>query len=199
VARAGVPVGVVSSLANRMRLEVELDGRADHAGTTPRGEREDALLAAARLIVAADELGAELGVTVTTSRLLVEPNAATTIASRVRLWIDVRSVEAVRLDQFLQQLEVGAHTQVGVASRSLGREFSTELRDRLRAAGADVLGAAPPEVVCFAGHDAGVIAERVPAAMLLVRNASGISHAPEEHVELADAEVAVRIAARMLG
>lgn len=199
LARADMPVGVVSSLANRMRLEVAVAGRADHAGTTPPGEREDALLAAARLIVAADELGAELGVTVTTSRLLVEPNAPTTIASRVRLWIDVRSVEDGRLDEFLQELEVGPRTQLGVASRSLGREFSTELRERLRAAGAAVLGAEPPEVVCFAGHDAGVIAEQVPASMLLVRNATGISHAPEEHVEISDAEIAVRIAARMLG
>jgi N-carbamoyl-L-amino-acid hydrolase len=199
VARADVPVGIVGSLANRMRLEVSVGGRADHAGTTPRDERQDALLDAARLIVAADQLGAELGVTVTTSRLLVEPNAPTTIAARVRLWIDVRSAEDERLDGFLKQLDGGARTQVTVASRSIGREFSHELRERLRVAGADVLGAPPPELVCFAGHDAGVVGERVPAAMLLVRNRTGVSHAPDEHVELSDADVAVRIAARMLG
>jgi N-carbamoyl-L-amino-acid hydrolase len=198
VARAEVPVGIVSSLANRMRLEVSVEGRADHAGTTPRTEREDALLAAARLIVAADELGAELGVTVTTSRLLVEPNAPTTIASRVRLWIDARSVDDARLDEFLHQVEGGAHTQVAVASRSTGHSFSAELRERLGRAGRDVLGATPPEVVCFAGHDAGVIGERVPAAMVLVRNRTGVSHSPAEHVELEDADEAVRVAARML-
>ncbi|HEV3055844.1 MAG TPA: M20/M25/M40 family metallo-hydrolase, partial [Solirubrobacteraceae bacterium] len=109
--------------------------------------------------------------------------------------------EDARLDEFLERLgaiEAGARTHVAVASRSIGHSFSLELRERLGRAGADVLGAAPPEVVCFAGHDAGVIGERVPAAMVLVRNRTGVSHAPAEHVELEDADAAVRVATRML-
>jgi N-carbamoyl-L-amino-acid hydrolase len=50
--------------------------------------------------------------------------------------------------------------------------------------------------VCFAGHDAGVLAERVPAAMLLVRNPTGISHSPEEAVSLEDAAIATRVVER---
>jgi N-carbamoyl-L-amino-acid hydrolase len=46
-----------------------------------------------------------------------------------------------------------------------------------------------PEVLSFAGHDAGIVAERLPAGMVFVRNPSGISHAPEEAVDLADAAV----------
>jgi N-carbamoyl-L-amino-acid hydrolase len=49
--------------------------------------------------------------------------------------------------------------------------------------------------VCFAGHDAGVLAERVPAAMVLVRNRAGISHAPEEEIELEDAAIAAGVVA----
>lgn len=56
LAEAGAPIGVVTALASRMRVAVEIDGEADHAGTTRRGERRDALAAAARLIVAAEEL-----------------------------------------------------------------------------------------------------------------------------------------------
>ena len=58
-----------------------------------------------------------------------------------------------------------------------------------------MLGHALPELVCFAGHDAGVLAERVPAAMLFVRNPTGISHSPEESVELEDAAAAARVVA----
>ena len=47
-----------------------------------------------------------------------------------------------------------------------------------------------PELVCFAGHDAGILAQRLPAGMVFVRNATGVSHAPDEHVELDDAAVA---------
>jgi N-carbamoyl-L-amino-acid hydrolase len=53
-------------------------------------------------------------------------------------------------------------------------------------------------VLCFAGHDAGVLAEHVPAAMVLVRNPSGISHAPEEQIDLTDAALAARVVERAI-
>ena len=64
------------------------------------------------------------------------------------------------------------------------------MRDAL-ARGVEAAGGRAAEpVVCFAGHDAGVIAAERPAGMVLVRNPSGISHAPEEDVSLEDAAVA---------
>ena len=73
------------------------------------------------------------------------------------------------------------------------------MRAALTRAAEDVLGHAPPELVCFAGHDAGVVAEHVPAAMLFVRNPTGVSHSPEEAVELEDAAIAARVVARAPG
>lgn len=202
VAGAGVPVAIVSTLASRMRLEVELRGRADHAGTTPREERRDALAAAARLIVVADELGSAL--TVTTARIHVEPNAATTIAALVRLWIDGRggdpdALERWRADVERAAAELGERTGVAIgvrlASRSAGARFDADLRRRLAAAARRELGSEVPEHVCFAGHDAGVLSERLPAAMVLVRNPTGVSHAPQEDVALEDAAAAARVVA----
>jgi N-carbamoyl-L-amino-acid hydrolase len=210
LAGAGEPVGIVSSLACRTRLEVTLRGRADHAGTTPRSERRDALSAAARLIVGAEDLaGAEAAgaLTVTTSRIVARPNAPTTIAAEVRVWIDARapSFAAIdrwrsRLDELVHELEErsGVRIEPAVASRSEGREFSAELRGALARAAEDVVGHAVPELVCYAGHDAGVVAERIPAAMLLVRNPTGVSHSPEETVDLEDAATAARVVARAL-
>jgi N-carbamoyl-L-amino-acid hydrolase len=60
-----------------------------------------------------------------------------------------------------------------------------ELDPGVRAALGDL-----PELVCFAGHDAGILAPRVRAGMVFVRNATGVSHAPDEHVDLADAAIA---------
>jgi N-carbamoyl-L-amino-acid hydrolase len=208
VARAGAAIGIVRSLACRRRLQVELRGRADHAGTTPRDERRDALAAAARLIVAADELSVGLGeLTVTTSRILAEPNATTTIAARVRLWIDARSVyegeiEAWQrgLSEFADGLSRSSGVQISleVASRSAGTAFAKEVRAALARAAEEVIGRPVPEVVCFAGHDAGVLAERVPAAMVLVRNKTGVSHSPAESVDPRDAAVAAEVVARAL-
>jgi beta-ureidopropionase / N-carbamoyl-L-amino-acid hydrolase len=215
LARAGEPVGVVSALAARTRLEVRLTGRADHAGTTPRSERRDALSAAARLIVGAEDLagahssldGDHAPLTVTVARIIAKPNAPTTIAAEVRLWVDARApsfaaIDAwrARLDELARELEArtGVEIEIAVASRSDPREFSPELRAALTRATEDVLGQAGRELVCYAGHDAGVLAEHVPAAMLFVRNPTGVSHSTAETVDLEDAAIAARVVARAL-
>ncbi len=212
LARAGEPVGVVSGLGARTRLEVRLTGRADHAGTTPRSERRDALSAAAQLIVGAEDLagadstldGEPGPLTVTASRIITRPNAPTTITAEVRLWFDARAPSFGLIDSWRERLgeltaelqeRSGVEIEVAVVSRTDAREFDPALRGDLMRASRDVVGHALPELVCFAGHDAGVLAERVPAAMVFVRNPTGISHSPEESVELEDAAAAARVVA----
>jgi beta-ureidopropionase / N-carbamoyl-L-amino-acid hydrolase len=185
LARLDAPAGSVRSLASRMRLALRFVGRADHAGTTRRSERRDALAAAARVIVAADELaGGDEDFLVTASRLLVEPNAFTTVPSEVRLWIDARSVDGELLSKWRSSVaEAASGAEISVASHSDAVEFDPGVRAAL----GDL-----PELVCFAGHDAGILAPHMPAGMVFVRNESGISHSPDEHVELDDAAVAAR-------
>lgn len=196
VASAGAPAGVVDRLAARLRLQLELGGRADHAGTTPRSERSDALTTMARVIVAADdEAAARDGMVFTAGRIEVEPNAPTTVPGRARLWLDARgsspdaveswhAVLAERAGELAKRGRV--HLDLHKASWSSGTDFPVEVTDALAAA----LPADAPRVVCFAGHDAGAIARARPSGMILVRNERGVSHAPDEHVSLADAAVA---------
>jgi N-carbamoyl-L-amino-acid hydrolase len=177
LARRGAAYGVVSSLAARMRVRATLGGVADHAGTTPMDGRQDALLAAARLIVAANE-ACTPDMRATVGRIVVEPNALTAIAARATVWLDARSPDVDALDAWLTSLDGLA--ELAIESRSPAVTFDEALRARLTAPSV-------PEVVCWAGHDAGLLAARVPAAMVLVRNATGVSHSPAEHVELDDA------------
>jgi len=188
VAKTGRPYGVATGLAARRRLAIELTGNADHAGTTTMSERRDALAAMARLTSAALEaVGPEIRMTPT--RVLVEPNALTTIASKVRLWIDLRAPTSDPIEAFqgefsriAREIEEGTGVEVAVevASNSAGTEFDPGLRASLSADDA-------PEVLCFAGHDAGMVAALRPAAMVLVRNETGISHSPAEEVSFEDA------------
>lgn len=201
LANAHAPVGVVRSLAARLRLQVDIHGQADHAGTTSRAERRDAMSAAARLIVAAEDLAAtEPHFVVTAARIHVEPNALTTIPAHVRLWIDARAPEAVAVDRWRERLEESARAMTAVqiaittASQSAGIEFDAGVRQALREAAGDPV----PELICFAGHDAGVVAERRPAGMVFVRNPTGISHSPEEQVDLEDAAAAATVMRRAL-
>jgi N-carbamoyl-L-amino-acid hydrolase len=181
----GAPFGVVSGLAARLRAVATLHGRADHAGTTPLDERDDALLAAAQLVVNANRAALERGMRATVGRLLVEPNAPTTVPSLARVWLDARSSDPADLDAWLADLD----TPVEIQSRTDGVEFDGSVRAALGDA---------PSLLCFAGHDAGILAEHLPAGMLLVRNEEGISHAPAEHVELDDAAEAANALARAL-
>ncbi len=145
--------------------------------------------------------------TVTTSRILAEPNASTTIAARVRLWIDARAVDESAIDRWQSRVSdladdlrarTGVEVSCAVASRTTGRPFSPELRSALGDALAAEAGSRADELVCFAGHDAGVVGELVPAAMVLVRNPTGVSHSPYEDVSLEDAAVAARVVLRAL-
>jgi beta-ureidopropionase / N-carbamoyl-L-amino-acid hydrolase len=195
VAAARRPAGVVSRLAARLRLQVQLEGRADHAGTTPREERHDALAAAARVIVRADaEAAQRLGMVFTAARMEVQPNSPTTVPSLVRVWLDARAPEAETVESWRETValeiervaaEAGVGLDLRLAAWSPGTEFPASAVDALGRA----LRPGAPRVVCYAGHDAGVIAERRPAGMVLVRNEAGISHAPEEEVSLDDAAV----------
>lgn len=205
---AGVPAGVVRSLACRTRLIVEIAGEADHAGTTRREERRDATAAAARLVVEALELAEPTpGFVVTCGRILVEPNAPTTVPSRVRLWLDGRAPDPEPLDAWRSGLDEAAariaragrvEISIETSARSDGVVFDAGVRDALlEAAAANGSGGEP--VVCFAGHDAGVIGEKRPAGMVLVRNERGVSHSGAEFVEIADAAVATRVVIDAIG
>jgi beta-ureidopropionase / N-carbamoyl-L-amino-acid hydrolase len=212
VAAAGVPAAAVDGLAARLRLQAELTGRADHAGTTRGEDRRDALVAAARLVVLGDDLAARRpGMLFTAARIEVEPNAPTTVPARVRLWLDARAAEPATVEGWRDELEAqagelarrtGVQAALRTAAWSPGTAFGDPVRAALAAGLAEATGAPPaPPVVCFAGHDAGVIAAQRPAGMVLVRNPAGISHAPEEDVDLADAAAgatAVLAAARRL-
>jgi N-carbamoyl-L-amino-acid hydrolase len=196
LAAARRPAGLVTRLAARLRLEVELSGRADHAGTTPREERHDALAAAARVIVRGDtEAAQRLGMVFTAARMEVEPNAPTTVPSLVRLWLDARAPDAETVTSWREAMngeiervaaEAGCELRLRVAAWSAGTDFPAAVCDLL----ANALRPGAQRLVCYAGHDAGVVAAQRPAGMVLVRNESGISHSPLEEVSLEDAAVA---------
>jgi N-carbamoyl-L-amino-acid hydrolase len=191
LALAHAPAGAVSRLAARLRLQAELVGRADHAGTTRKAERQDALAAAARLIVRGDELAGD-DMVFTAGRIEVQPNAPTTVPNLVRLWLDARAETPEELAAWRAAFEAAAPDgTLRVAAANDGIAFpdatTAALSDGVAAAGGP---AEPPRLVCFAGHDAGILAERVPAGMVFVRNPTGVSHSPEEDVDLEDAAVA---------
>jgi len=188
--RAGQRVAVVSAIVGMRGYVVTLRGKANHAGTTPMDARQDALAGAARcLLVIREAVRAEEGMTVNVGRLDVEPGGANVIPGVARFTVDVRapSAEALALADGLVRRAVADAAGVEKLEAEVVETFvhpATELDPGLRAVLARQVAAAGTEVVEMvsgAGHDAMVLAEHVPAAMLFVPSRAGVSHAPDEY------------------
>jgi hydantoinase/carbamoylase family amidase len=190
----GAPLGIVTSITGLARLQVDFTGHGGHAGTTPMARRRDALVAAARFVVAVKEAAdARDQAVATVGQLTVEPNAANVVPERVRLLVDARAPEPSTLSVLVGELEAAAgDAYVQHLGRLQPVEMHPDLRVTLREA-VEELGLLAPQLPSGAGHDAGVLADAgVPAAMLFVRSgAGGVSHSPEEHTDDADVALAV--------
>jgi beta-ureidopropionase / N-carbamoyl-L-amino-acid hydrolase len=206
LADLGAAVGLASGIWPHGRWRLTFTGRADHAGTTRLADRHDPMLPAAAVVLAAREAAAEHGGLATVGRLTAEPGGANAICSRVTAWLDARAPDEPRLQAVVDQVLAAAGA--GAAAHAVDLDFRQEsvtpavefdatLRDRLAGALA-ARGISAPVLATGAGHDAGVLSARVPAAMLFVRNPSGVSHSPAEYAEEADCLAGVAALAAVL-
>jgi beta-ureidopropionase / N-carbamoyl-L-amino-acid hydrolase len=174
----GVPIGIGTAIWPHGRWRVELVGEANHAGTTRLADRHDPMLDYARLVLAARDSAERQGAVATCGKVRVEPNGVNAIPSRVTAWVDARAPRADAVRRVIASLGAPAAEE----SWTDETEFDRPLRDRV----ATVLGH-PAQLATGAGHDAGILAGKgIPAAMLFVRNPTGVSHSPAEFAEHAD-------------
>lgn len=197
------PVAVASSILGHGRWRLAITGEGNHAGATLMTDRRDPMVAAARIVVAARDLAKNLvGARATVGRLQAVPGGTNVIASRVHLWLDVRHPEdaltrvlVAAIAESAARLAALEGCECVLLEESYSGEvtFDARLRDRLLT----VLPEAPV-LATGAGHDAGVLAAKVPTAMLFTRNPTGVSHSPAEHVEDLDAEAGAEALADVL-
>jgi beta-ureidopropionase / N-carbamoyl-L-amino-acid hydrolase len=202
----GAAVGVAEGIWPHGRWRLDFTGRADHAGTTRLADRRDPMLPYAATVLAARQAAAAHGALATIGKVAAEPGAANAISSAVSAWLDARAPDEATLRAMVGQIEAAARDAaaghgvgVGVRRESFtpAVEFDPGLRARLAAALA-ARGISAPVLATGAGHDAGVLAARLPSAMLFVRNPSGVSHSPAEHADPADCEAGVVALAAVL-
>lgn len=194
LADLGRPVAIASSSIGHGRWRIAVSGQGNHAGTTLMEDRKDALVAAARIVVDVRERARAVSdARATVGRITPTPGGTNAIASRVDFWLDARHPDERVLAALVRTLSDSARAiaaqegcTVDVREESLSPTvgFDPGLIRRL----SSVLPEAPL-LATGAGHDACVLAAEVPAAMLFVRNPTGVSHSPEEHVQDEDAEV----------
>jgi len=199
-------LGMAEAIWAHGRWRLDFTGRADHAGTTRLDDRRDPMLPFAATVLSARQTAVSHRMLATFGKVTARPGAVNAISSSVSAWLDARAPHADTLDAAVAEIRLGAERE---AERHGGRcdfrpesftprvEFDPVLRDRLASALA-ASGITAPALPTGAGHDAGILAARLPTAMLFVRNPSGVSHAPAEHADAADCEAGVVALAAVL-
>ena len=188
----GDEVGIVTDITGFRRYLVELRGSADHSGATPMDMRQDALCAAAEIILAMEKLGRTESVhhSVSTVGIIHNvPNVLNVIPGHVRLGIDNRSTDDQSLDRMEARLrdiltEVCSRRAVEYTSEKITHvlpvKLDQELEDGL-ASVAEKLGLSYRRMPSGAGHDAMCFPPFCPTAMVFVPCDRGISHNPLEY------------------
>lgn len=178
----GAPVAVGSFTWPHGRWRIDLDGEANHAGTTRLEDRRDPMLALAAAVLAARAAATELKCVATVGKVAVQPNGVNAIPSRVTAWLDSRGPAEPEVRAVVQA--VGAQCGALPVEESWTPEtvFDEPLAQRLLALLQDA-----PMLATAAGHDAAVLGGAgLSTAMLFVRNPTGISHSPAEFAERED-------------
>jgi allantoate deiminase len=193
-------LGVVEAIAGQTRAEIIFTGRASHAGTTPMRLRNDAVAGAAEWVSEVERLALDTpGLVATVGNLRTHPGAGNIVAGQLRASLDVRhaedAVRQVAVDTLLARADsIAARRGLTVASKTLMNQPAVAMDPGMCALAMDAIrstGVNPLSMVSGAGHDAMILAERVPTTMIFLRSPGGVSHHPEESVRLQDVENAL--------
>jgi N-carbamoyl-L-amino-acid hydrolase len=196
---AGAPLGVLTGIWPHGRWRIDVPGEANHAGTTPMAGRRDPVVRAAAAVLAARDAAVEEHALATVGRIRVEPGAVNAVAASASLWLDVRGPDEARIRRVVAAVATAAGVEPAEESWTDETRFSDHETHRLGSVVRELTGAAAPRLPSGAGHDAGVLAAAGGSvAMLVVRNPSGISHAPGESAALPDIELGVAALALLM-
>jgi allantoate deiminase len=193
-------LAAVEGIAGQSRLEFTFLGRANHAGTTPMHLRCDAIAGAAEWIGTVERVAREVsGLVATVGKIEAKPGATNVIAGEARLTLDVRHISDEIRGRAVEDLSRQA--QALAARRGSSVRESTLLSQPAVAMDSFLLGeiekaisktgCKPHRMVSGAGHDAMILAEKVPSAMIFLRTPGGISHDPAESVTQNDVGKAI--------
>jgi len=191
-----VQIGVVESVQGISWTEYAVTGVSNHAGTTPMRLRRDAGYLAASVNLFARKLAWEMGghQVATVGALSLRPNLINVVPNQAVFTVDLRNTDEEKLKD--AEARVGAHIaevakqeRVEVAAKVLARFepviFDAGLVDRVEHH-ARALSLSTRRMPSGAGHDAQILAQRLPSAMMFVPSIGGISHHFTENTEDAD-------------
>ena len=189
--QSGNPIGVVTGITGRAVFEVEIEGKANHAGTTPMSTRRDALVSASKLVLNIQKMAAEQEIcrVSTVGSIKAIPNAVNVIPGHASIGLEFRDTDMEALaaaEQELRRITDQAAVDDIVDIDVIRHRFTSAVpitadMQALVAEAAENCGMAWEPLASGAGHDAQAVANIAPVAMIFVPSIDGISHAIEEY------------------
>ena len=192
-----IDIGVVEGIVGIRWWDVTIEGFANHAGTTPMNRRRDAMISAAQLTLAINKVATSMEgrQVATVGRIRAEPGAPNVIPGRVVMSLEVRDLDADKMQQVFDAIKIEAAAiadarqtpirfdEIDVASPPA----PTDLRMRkIIAQAAKDLGLSYKFMPSGAGHDAQDMTHVAPTGMIFVPSVEGISHSPKEYTTAED-------------
>ncbi len=190
-------IGIVEGIVGLKWWDVVFTGFANHAGTTPMNARQDALLAAAKFVVAVNEItnsfeGSQVG---TVGRIKAFPGAPNVISGKVITSLEIRDLSSDVIEKVYSAIkakgeEIAATSNVSIEFLPLDTTANPaltakEIQKEIEIA-TSTLGYSFKYMPSGAGHDAQDIATIAPTGMIFVPSKGGISHSPKEFTSAKD-------------
>lgn len=193
----GIDIGVVQGIVGIRWWDVTIEGFANHAGTTPMNRRWDALVAAAELTLAINQIATELPgrQVATVGRIEAFPGAPNVIPGEVVMSLEIRDLEASKIQAVFERISGAAETistkrstpirfaEIDVASPPAPTDLQMR---RIISSATERLGLSHKLMPSGAGHDAQDMASITPTGMIFVPSVAGISHSPKEFTAAVD-------------
>jgi beta-ureidopropionase / N-carbamoyl-L-amino-acid hydrolase len=186
-------IGVVTGVQGMRWYEVTVTGQESHTGATPMGLRKNALLAAARMIDAINDVGtSHLPGVASVGLIENRPNSRNVVPGEVFFTVDLRHPDEKILDRmetaFRDVLpKIAEALKVNFEEKCIWKspavKFAPELIECVRI-GAKQAGYTSRDMASGAGHDAAYIARVAPTTMIFVPCLGGISHNEAESTTL---------------
>lgn len=184
-------IGVVEGIVGIVHWEVTVEGFANHAGATPMNLRQDALLAASQFIIAVNEVinsvkGTQVG---TVGKIAVQPGAYNVIPGKVELGLEIRDLDANKIEILFKGIEkraasIAKDSKTSIRFLRQPNESKPALTDKklqqIINTNAKALGFSTKFMQSGAGHDSQHMASIAPSAMIFIPSVGGISHSPKE-------------------
>lgn len=192
-------VGVVTGIVGIKRFAFDVQGEANHAGTTPLSQRKDALLGAARLVLSVRDAASAAGsadAVATVGRLSVKPGAVNVVPGRVVGDLEIRDVDEdgiAAIENLIREKsraiaeKEGLEIVLSEAAYVPPVPLDSNIQEEVQAA-CDKLGISFCAMPSGAGHDAQSMAKVWPTGMIFVPSQGGISHSPQEFTRQEDIE-----------